>query len=62
MTRLVGDLLLLAQADAGRLPIIEDVVELGTLALEVYRQAQVLPGEVKLELGAVDAVQCHGRC
>lgn len=60
MTRLVGDLLLLAQADSGRLPITEDVVELGTLALEVYRQAQVLAGDVQLKLGAVDAVRVMG--
>ncbi len=60
MTRLVGDLLLLAQADSGRLPLKETVVELGTLALEVYRQAQVLAQDVDLHLGAVDAVHVKG--
>jgi heavy metal sensor kinase len=60
MTRLVGDLLLLAQADSGRLPLIEEPVELGTLALEVFRQARVLAGEVQLKLGAIDAVRVMG--
>jgi two-component system, OmpR family, sensor kinase len=60
MTRLVGDLLLLAQADSGRLPLIESRVELGSLVLEVYRQALVLTGDVDLKLGAVDPVHVKG--
>jgi heavy metal sensor kinase len=60
MTRLVGDLLMLAQADSGRLPLHEEPVELGTLALEVYRQAKVLAVDVELKLGAVEAVRVMG--
>lgn len=52
MTRLVGDLLLLAQADSGVLPPRESPVEVDTLVLEVYRQAKVIAEavEVKLEI------------
>ncbi len=60
MTRLVGDLLLLAQADSGRLPLVETPVELGTLALEVYRQAKVLATQVELKLDRIDAVRVMG--
>jgi two-component system, OmpR family, sensor kinase len=60
MTRLVGDLLMLAQADSGRLPLLETRVELSALVLEVYQQAQVLAKEIDLKLGAVDAVQVKG--
>lgn len=60
MTRLVGDLLLLAQADSGRLPLVEEPVELGTLGLEVFRQAQVISGEVELKLGKIEAVRVMG--
>ncbi len=45
MTRLVGDLLLLAQADAGELPLITQSLELDTLLLTVYEQVRVLAGE-----------------
>ncbi len=60
MSRLVGDLLLLAQADSGRLPMIEEPVELGTLVLDVFRQAKVLAKEVDLRLGTIDAVYVKG--
>src|SRR6185436_9963828 len=40
MSRLVGNLLLLAQADSGKLPRANDLVELDTLLLEVFREAQ----------------------
>ena len=43
MSRLVGDLLLLAQSDAGTLPTARQPVELDTLLFEVYREAQVWP-------------------
>lgn len=45
MSRLVGDILLLAQADAGRLSLVEHEVELDTLLLEVYSQAKLLAGD-----------------
>jgi two-component system OmpR family sensor kinase len=49
MIRLVGDLLLLAQADAG-LPIRREPVALERLAGEVVRQLQVISGGVKVTL------------
>jgi len=54
MSRLVGDLLLLAQSDAGTLPTARHPVELDTLLLDVYREAQVLAGGVHLSIGEID--------
>jgi signal transduction histidine kinase len=53
MRRLVNDLLLLAQADAG-LKLILQPVELDTLLLDVYRQTSVMTGGVTVRLGAED--------
>jgi two-component system OmpR family sensor kinase len=53
MRRLINDLLLLAQADAG-LKLHRVTVELDTLLLEVYRQAQVMAQGVTVRLGAED--------
>lgn len=53
MRRLVSDLLLLAQADAG-LQLHRQPVEMDTLLLEVYRQAQVMADGVTVRLGAED--------
>ncbi|HLY25780.1 MAG TPA: ATP-binding protein [Aggregatilineales bacterium] len=60
MSRLVGDLLLLAQADSGRLPLVEASVELSAVAFDVFRQAQVLATEVELRLGSIEAVHVLG--
>ncbi len=38
MSRLLGDLLLLARADSGGLPLRHDRVELDNLLFDVYRQ------------------------
>ncbi len=55
--RLVEDLLILAQAESGKLPMDRRRVELDTLLLEVFNQAHVLAGErVKLEIGKIDQV------
>jgi heavy metal sensor kinase len=54
MSRLVGDLLLLAQAEAGTLPVARNPVELDTLLLEVYRESQVLAGGVGVAIGDID--------
>ncbi len=54
MSRLVGDLLLLAQSDAGNLPTARQPVELDTLLLEVYREAQVLAGNVAMSIDEID--------
>lgn len=53
MSRLVSDLLLLARQDAG-VPMAKHPIELDTLLLEVFRQAQVVAKGVKLTLGAED--------
>ncbi len=50
MRRLLNDLLLLAQADAG-LKLHRVPVEMDTLLLEVYRQAQVMAGGIGRETG-----------
>ncbi len=61
MTRMVGDLLLLAQAEAGRLPLDRRRIELDTLLLEVFQQAHVLAGEnKKLAIEEIDQVQVCG--
>ncbi|HML22054.1 MAG TPA: ATP-binding protein [Aggregatilinea sp.] len=60
MTRLVDDLLLLAKADAGRLPLDQGVVDLDTMVLEVYNQAQMLAHGVALHLGDLDQAQVLG--
>ena len=59
MRRLVNDLLLLAQADAG-LKLILQPVELDTLLLDVYRQTNVMAGGVALRLGAEDQAMVQG--
>jgi signal transduction histidine kinase len=53
MRRLVNDLLLLAQADSG-LKLYQRPVEMDTLLLEVYRQAQVMAQGITVRLGAED--------
>ena len=61
MTRLVQDLLLLAQAETGRLPLVKDLFELDTLLLEVFQQAKVLAHEeVQVRLGAEDQALMEG--
>ena len=53
MARLINDLLLLAQADAG-ITIQRVPVELDTLLLDVYRQARVIADGVQVSLGHED--------
>lgn len=60
MSRLVRDLLLLAEADAG-VQLTLKPVELDTLLLEVYREALLMAnGRVKVRLGHEDQAQVHG--
>jgi heavy metal sensor kinase len=57
MARLVGDLLLLAQADVGRLPLNITDVELDTLLLAVYNQAKVLNQKnIQVRLGHLEPI------
>lgn len=44
LTRLVGDLLMMAQAETGRLPLMFEPVELDELVFEVFDQMKVLSG------------------
>jgi two-component system OmpR family sensor kinase len=61
MTRLIGDLLMLAQADAGELPILQENVELDTLVLDAYNRARVLDQNgATVELGRFEPVRVSG--
>jgi signal transduction histidine kinase len=61
LTRLVGDLLLLAQAESGKLPLDKRLVELDTLTLEALQQMRVLARDkLQLRLGEIDQVLVCG--
>lgn len=53
MARLINDLLLLAQADAG-IQLQQELVEIDSLLLDVYRQGQALANSVDVQLTAED--------
>lgn len=59
MSRIVADLLLLSQADAG-LSLRMRPVELDTVMLEVYRQARVIANGVHIQLGHEDQAIIQG--
>ncbi len=61
LTRMVGDLLLLAQAESGKLPLDRRLVELDTILFEIMQQMRVLAGErLNLRLGDIDQVLVCG--
>ena len=61
LARLVEDLLILAQAESGKLPMDRRRVEMDTLLLEVFSQAHVLAVDrVRLEIGQIDQVLVCG--
>jgi two-component system, OmpR family, sensor kinase len=61
MTRMVTDLLLLAQAESGKLPLSVRMVELDTLLLDAMQQMSVLARDrIKLTLGEIDQVLVCG--
>ena len=61
LTRLVGGLLLLAQAESGNISLNMAPVELDTLLLEVFQEMKVLAGgKVELQLTEIDQVQVNG--
>jgi signal transduction histidine kinase len=61
LTRMVGDLLLLAQAESGKLPLVKEVVELDTMLLEVLNQMRVLARDrLQMRLGEIDQVLVCG--
>lgn len=61
MVRLSGDLLLLSQAETGKLPMVVQPMELDTLLLQVLQDMTVLAhGHVKVHLGEFDQVLVCG--
>ncbi len=61
LTRMVGDLLLLAQAESGKIPLAHELVELDTMLLEALNQMRVLARDrVTLNLGDIDQVLVCG--
>jgi two-component system, OmpR family, sensor kinase len=61
MKRLVQDLLVLTQAESGKLPLGREVVELDTLVLEVFQQSKVLAKDrLEVRLGQEDQARVIG--
>jgi len=61
LTRLVGDLLLEAQAESGKLPLHFAPVEMDTLLLEVFKEMRILARErVQLRLPEIDQIMING--
>ncbi len=68
MSKMISDLLLIAQADSGVLQIQKEAVEMDTLVLDVYRQGQKIaerqkgPDALEIHLGSEDqALVCGDR-
>lgn len=59
MSRIVADLLLLSQADAG-MSLRMGLVELDTILLEVYQRARVMANGVTIKLGHEDQAVVYG--
>jgi signal transduction histidine kinase len=61
LNRMVGDLLLLARAESGKLPLNLAPVEMDTLFLEVFNEMRVFAGsKVTLKLLEIDQAQVSG--
>ncbi len=61
LTRLVGGLLLLAQAESGKLSLDMKTVELDTLLLEVFQEMRVLAGgKLRMRMGDIDQAMVKG--
>jgi signal transduction histidine kinase len=61
LTRLVGDLLFLAQAESGKMPLDMHPVDLDTVLLEVFQQMRVLAGErLQIKVVEIDQVEVIG--
>jgi signal transduction histidine kinase len=61
LTRLVGGLLLLAQAESGKLSLSLRPVELDVLLVEVFQEMRVLAGaKVHVHLKEIDQLQVNG--
>lgn len=61
LTRMVSDLLLLAQAESGKLPLQDQIVELDTITLEVLQEAHMLAaGRKEVNIDEIDQVLVRG--
>lgn len=61
LSRLVGDLLLLAQAESGKLPLAHRPVELDTIVMEGWQQMRVLARDhVSLRIAEIDQILVCG--
>jgi two-component system OmpR family sensor kinase len=61
LTRLVGNLLLEAQAESGKLPLHFAPLELDTLLLEVFKEMRILARDrVQLKLTEIDQIMVNG--
>ena len=61
LTRLVGGLLMLAQAESGKLPLTFRPVELDILITEVFQEMRVISGnKVRVHLNEIDQLQVNG--
>jgi signal transduction histidine kinase len=61
LTRMVEDLLLLARAESGKLPLDYELIELDTLLIEMLQQTQVLAGsKVDMKLSDIDQILVCG--
>jgi signal transduction histidine kinase len=61
LTRLVGGLLLLTQAESGKLPLNIKPMELDALIMEVFQEMRVLAGsKVTLKMTEIDQLQING--
>lgn len=61
LTRLVGDLLLMAQAETGKLPLMMELVEIDNLLFEVFEQLKVLSeGKHVIQIGNLEPVRVSG--
>ncbi len=61
LTRLVGDLLVLAQAESGQLPLSVLPIDLDTILLEVVQQIRTIAGDrVAINVDEIDQVQMLG--
>ncbi len=58
LTRMVGDVLLLAQAESGKLPLNLQKVDLDSVLMEVFQQVSVLAGgKIKLHISEIEPVE-----
>jgi heavy metal sensor kinase len=61
MTRMVQELLLLAQAESGNLPLAQETVDLKSLTKEIHQQAQLLAeGRVEVLINAQEPIMVVG--